>query len=105
MSGDVCLIDGCRSLDEVDSFRKLCDDLIVICVHASRQDRFDRIMARGREDVPKDIDEFDERDKKELDWGIGDIIALSDVVISNDSDLETFRDKIKTTFEKLNLGS
>ena len=103
MSEDVCLIDGCRSMDEVDSFRRLSDNLTIICVHASRKDRFDRIMARGREDVPKDMEEFDSRDRKELDWGLGDIIALSDIVISNDSDIATFRLKIEAAFRKLNL--
>ena len=62
-------------------------------------------MARGREDVPASIEEFDSRDRKELDWGIGEIIAMSDIVIPNDSDLDTFRQKIRKIFESMGLSS
>lgn len=103
MSSDMCLIDGCRSLDEIGCFRSMSDDMTVICVHAARKDRYDRIIARGREDVPESIEEFDQRDRKELEWGIGEIIALSDIVISNDSDLESFRDKIDHVFKTMGL--
>ena len=77
----------------------------MICVHASRKDRYERIMARGREDVPESIEEFDSRDRKELDWGIGEIIAMSDIVIPNNSSLETFRQRIRKVFENMGLSS
>jgi hypothetical protein len=47
------------------------------------------------------MEEFDERDRRELGWGLGDVIALSDIMIVNDSDLETFRQKAKESLEAL----
>ena len=101
MSGDIFLVDGCRSLDEVDSYKGLSDNVYIIGVHAPRSVRYDRLVKRGREDAPRDIAEFDERDNRELGWGLGNVIALSDIMIINDSDLESFQSKVKKELEAL----
>jgi dephospho-CoA kinase len=101
MSGEVFLVDGCRSLDEVESFRGLSDDVVVVAVHAPRAQRYSRLVARGRNDAPADMDEFDVRDRREMGWGISDTIALADVMIVNDSDLETFRERVTKALEVL----
>ena len=91
MSGDLFLVDGCRSMDEVRSFRGLSDDVYIIAVHTARSERFRRLVSRDREDAPRNEAEFDERDSREIGWGIAEVIALSEYIIVNDSDLETFR--------------
>ncbi|MBR4226122.1 MAG: AAA family ATPase [Candidatus Methanomethylophilaceae archaeon] len=91
MSGDLFLVDGCRSMDEVRSFRGLSDDVYIIAVHTARSERFRRLVSRDREDAPRNEAEFDERDSREIGWGIAEVIALSEYMIVNDSDLETFR--------------
>ena len=101
MYGDIFLIDGCRSMDEVRSYRRLSDDVLIIGVHAPRSVRYDRLVKRGRDDAPKDLEEFDERDERELGWGLGNVIALSDILIVNDSDLESFRNQVKKHLEAL----
>ncbi len=101
MSGDVFFVDGCRSMAEVESFRGLSEDVFVIGIHAPRMVRYDRLVRRGRADAPRSISEFDERDQRELGWGIGNVIALSDFMIINDSDLETFRSKARAELEAL----
>lgn len=101
MSGDIFLVDGCRSLDEVDSYKGLSDNVYIIGVHAPRSVRYDRLVKRGREDAPKDMSEFDERDNRELGWGLGNVIALSDIMIINDSDLGSFQSKVKKELEAL----
>jgi dephospho-CoA kinase len=101
MSGDIFLVDGCRSLDEVDSYKGLSDQVYIIGVHASRAVRYDRLVRRGRDDAPKDMKEFDERDSRELGWGLGSVIALSDILVINDCDLETFRAKVTKELEAL----
>jgi dephospho-CoA kinase len=45
--------------------------------------------------------EFDERDNREMGWGLGNVIALSDFMIVNDSDLDSFKEKVKRTLEEL----
>ncbi len=101
MSGDLFLVDGCRSLDEVNSYRGLSDNVYIIGIHAPRMTRYERLVKRGRDDAPKDIAEFDERDNRELGWGLGNVIALSDIMIINDSDLKSFKAKVRKELEAL----
>ena len=101
MSGDIFLVDGCRSMDEVRSFRELSDDVHVIGIHAPRGIRYDRLVRRGREDAPGSIGDFDARDERELGWGLSDVIALSDIMIVNDSTLGSFREKVAAVLEGL----
>ena len=59
MSGDLFLVDGCRSLDEVYSYKGLSDQVYIIGIHAPRMTRYNRLVKRGREDAPANITEFD----------------------------------------------
>ncbi len=101
MHGDIFLVDGCRSLDEVNSYKGLSDQVYIIGIHAPRRIRYERLVKRGREDAPKDMAEFDERDNRELGWGMGSVIALSDYLILNESDLESFQKRVKEVLEAL----
>lgn len=101
MSGDLFLVDGCRSMDEVDSYRGLSSEVYIIGVHAPSKTRYDRLVKRGREDAPHNIEEFNERDNRELGWGLGNVIAMSDIMIVNDSDLDSFKAEVKKELEAL----
>ncbi len=101
MSGELFLVDGCRSMDEVRSYRELSDDVHIISVHASRATRYERLVRRGREDAPADMDEFDRRDAREMGWGLSDLIALSDIMIVNDSDLPGFQRSVRDALEAM----
>jgi dephospho-CoA kinase len=83
-------VDGCRRMDEIRSFRSLGGDVSIVAVHASPEVRYERLVKRGRDDAPHNTDEFDERDKRELSWGVGEVLALSDYMVVNMSDLEDF---------------
>ena len=91
MSGDLFLVDGCRSMNEVRSFRGLSKDVYIIAIHTARSERFRRLVSRDREDAPHNEEEFDARDNREIGWGIAEVIALSEYLIVNNADLETFR--------------
>ena len=91
MSGDLFLVDGCRSMNEVRSFRDLSKDVYIIAIHTARSERFRRLVSRDREDAPHNEEEFDARDNREIGWGIAEVIALSEYLIVNNADLETFR--------------
>lgn len=101
MSGDIFLVDGCRSMDEVRSYRELSDQVYIIGVHAPRMTRYERLVKRGRDDAPGSIEEFDERDNRELGWGLGSLIALADILLVNDSDLESFHEHVRKELEAL----
>ena len=91
MHGDLFLVDGCRSMDEVVSYRSLTDNVIIIGIYAPPSERYVRLIARGRDDAPRTVEEFDARDSREMGWGLSDVLALADIMVPNDSDLPTFR--------------
>jgi len=79
----VHVIDGVRSIDEVKEFGKY-GSTIIVAVHASPRERFNRLKSRGRQDDPSTWDEFTYRDLRELELGIGNVIALADVMVVNE---------------------
>jgi len=81
--GDTVVIDGIRSVAEVEIFRKTAD-VRLISVLASPKRRFELLTARGRTDAPPNLESFKVRDDRELSIGIGDAIALADEAISNE---------------------
>ncbi len=99
MSGDIFMIDGCRSMDEVRAYRNLTDDVNIVAIFASPKTRYDRLVKRAREDAPKNIDEFNERDNRELGWGLGETMALADRMIINESSLDDFKKAVKELME------
>ncbi len=101
MHGELFLVDGCRSMDEVRSFRRLSDDVEIIAVHTPRSERYRRLVNRNRDDAPHNMEEFDARDSREIGWGIAEVIALSEHMIINDSDLETYRARSREILESL----
>ncbi len=80
---DIVVIDGVRSLHEIEYFSKYAP-VVVVAVHASPRERFRRLKNRGRKDDPKKWEDFAERDLKELEIGIGNVIALADVMVVNE---------------------
>jgi dephospho-CoA kinase len=85
----IVVIDGLRSSYEAGLFRSHWGyDLKVLAVHSSPDIRFKRLSERGRGDDPSERDVFEERDRRELGWGLGEVIALADIMIINDRDIE-----------------
>ena len=91
MSGNIYLIDGCRSMEEIKAFRGLSDDVNIVAIHAPPKVRYERLVKRQREDAPKNTEEFEARDTREIGWGLAEVVALADHLILNDGPLERFR--------------
>ena len=89
---DYIVVDGIRNIEEINLFKKeLSSDFVVIAIDAPDELRKKRALSRGREDDSNDIKNIGERDKRELRWGIGDVIASADIVISNEGSIDEFR--------------
>lgn len=99
MYGNIFMIDGCRSMDEVRAYRNISDDVNIVGIFASPATRYDRLVKRGRDDAPKNIEEFQARDTRELGWGLGETMALADYMIINESSLEDFKRDVKKLME------
>lgn len=95
MSGNVFLVDGCRSPEEIKSFKGLTDDVIVVAIHTSPKIRYERLLLRARSDAPSTVDEFNARDAREMGWGMSDVISLSDEMIVNNDTLKKFHRNAK----------
>jgi len=95
------VIDGVRNVEEIEAFKKeLGDDFVVIAVEASSETRWRRALERGRADDNKDIKLVEERDRRELGWGLGVVMASADVVVSNEGGLKEFRRRIRDLLSK-----
>ncbi len=99
---DCIVIDGIRNSEEIDLFKKELDsNFIVIAITASEKIRKKRILARGRKDDSKEIKDIEERDRRELGWGLGDVIKYADIRILNEGSIDEFRDKIRKTLDEI----
>jgi dephospho-CoA kinase len=103
MEEAVVVIDGIRSLAEVDVFRGSFKGVLV-AVHASPEMRYERLRERGRSDDPQDFGTFRERDLRELGFSLGWAIALADHMLVNEGTLEGFRGLYKGLLERLEVG-
>lgn len=99
---NLIVIEGCRSIAEIDVFDDYAEELIIIGVHTSPKVRFTRLQERNREDAPPTWDVFRERDIREISVGLGGVIALSDIMLINEGTLEGFRELSKELVAKLN---
>jgi dephospho-CoA kinase len=99
---DLLVIDGVRNIEEIETFEKeLGKNFLLIAVQVSDKERYKRAMFRGRKDDSQDINLVRERDKRELSWGLGSVIASADIVISNEGPVEKFKQKINELFNKI----
>ncbi|MGB9684830.1 MAG: AAA family ATPase [Candidatus Bathyarchaeales archaeon] len=95
------IVDGVRSLAEVEEFRKQFPKFTLLAVHASPETRFKRLYNRQRSDDPKNWQIFHERDMRELSVGLGNAIAMAEHLIVNEDNLETVKRKTREVLRKV----
>ena len=96
----ILIVEGVRSNDELEEFQKYFR-VTVIAIISPPEVRFGRLKTRGRSDDPKNIAEFNERDKQEQSFGISDVIDSADRYILNDDVIETFREEIRIVLKEI----
>ncbi len=102
--GKVVVVDGIRSLDEVEEFKRHFPNFALIAIQASPKTRYGRLSRRKRSDDPKSWETFMERDLRELGVGIGAVIATADNLIVNEGTLAQLKKKIKRLMKEV-LGN
>jgi dephospho-CoA kinase len=85
------LVDGCRSDAEVTVFRHHFGDLFVLGIYSAPETRYERLIRRARGDDGQNLQEFYDRDRRELKWGIGNAFTLADGMLVNEGTIEEFR--------------
>jgi dephospho-CoA kinase len=96
------IIEGVRSLHELTEIRTKYD-VVLLAIHASPKTRFQRLLSRNRSDDPKTWETFQERDFRELDVGLGHVLALADVVLVNEGNISELELAFKKAVSRLNL--
>jgi dephospho-CoA kinase len=98
----VVIVEGIRSLHELNELRSKFE-VIPLAIHASPKSRFQRLISRNRSDDPKTWEVFQERDFRELDVGLGHVLALADIVLINEGSISQLQLAFNEAFAKLNL--
>jgi dephospho-CoA kinase len=94
---DTVVVDGIRSGVEVDRFEAAFGDAFsLVSIEAPFETRAERLELRGRDAGDDEGGEsLDERDQRELDFGMGDAIDRADLTVENDGSLDAFRTEIR----------
>ena len=100
---NLVIIEGIRSHHEVEMFKENFDDFLILSIFSNPNIRFERLKKGMREDDTTDYQGFANRDQRELNFGIGNVIALSDKIIVNESDLESYEKEINEFLDELNI--
>lgn len=98
---DIVVIDGIRSLHEVNKFRRHFPNFTLLAIHSSPETRFQRLFQRQRSDDPKRWDTFLERDLREISVGLGNAIATADYMIVNEGTKTEFERKASEVLEDI----
>jgi len=95
VTGPSVVIDGARSEAEVQAFKEAINHVQVVAVHAAPKIRYERLRLRGRDDDSLTDDILFERDSRELDIGLGRLIAQADIMIINEGEPEDLQSQIR----------
>ncbi len=131
--GDLVVIDGIRSKDEVDYFRANSAEFMLIEVWAPADARLKWITSRGRPDDPRldhprtmgepenetadqktvvscrdgtkqTAEALERRECRELGWGMSEAIKGADRRIANSGSLEEFQKSVREVLEEFALA-
>ena len=79
------IITGMRDTEVPELFNEYFDEFIIVFVSATPETRLERLQDRGRQDEADfTMDDLEDRDAREDDWGTGDIQEVSDVELINE---------------------
>lgn len=96
------IVDGIRSHHEVGVFRdRIGSDFVLVGIHTDPNERHARMTRRGRDDDPDDEAGHDERDQREMNWGLARTIAMADEMVVNDETLEAFHAEFAGLLDEL----
>jgi dephospho-CoA kinase len=99
--GGVVLVDGLRSMAEVERFHEAFgEDFLLLSIEAPFDLRAERLGARGREVTDTDREKLREREERELGFGMAEVLENADLTIENADSLERFRDRVRTVLQE-----
>ena len=90
------LVDGIRSDTEVERFEDaFSEEFLLVSIEAPFEERAERLDLRGRDaSADEGGESLDDRDERELGFGMGEAMAMADVTIENTDSLDAFHDRV-----------
>ena len=89
---DTVVVDGLRSMAEVDAFTDAFgDEFSIVSIEAPFDLRVERLGDRGRDGTDSDLEALRERDERELGFGMGEVMDAADYRIKNTDSLDVFQ--------------
>ena len=96
------VIDGLRGVAEVDAYRReFNNNFKLIAIAASPEVRFERVKSRSRPDDALSFQGFEEKDERELAWGLEEALSTADCHISNEGSLDELKFSVSKVIERL----
>ena len=95
------VVDGIRSLNEVEEFKKHFKTFTLIAIHSSPETRFKRLNNRQRSDDPQNWQIFRERDLRELSVGLGNAIAMAEYMVVNEGDINSVKEHARAVLKRV----
>ena len=100
LNKEVVFVDGMRSKIEINVFREEWK-FPIVAIELGEQERFNRLLARGRSDDPKSINELRARDKRENNFGLDEVIKAANYTIINDKSNKSLKKNIRKLVKKI----
>jgi len=99
---EAVVVDGIRSDVEVERFEAAFGDAFTLVrIEAPFETRAGRLELRGRDASGDEGGEaLAERDRRELDFGMGEAMDRADLSVENDGSLDDFRGEIRAILEQ-----
>ena len=96
------VIDGLRGIAEVNAYRReFKRDFKLIAISASPEVRFERVKGRSRPDDPRSFKRFEEKDERELAWGLEEALSAAEYSIQNEGTLQELKSAVSRLLERL----
>jgi len=93
---ETVVVDGLRSMVEVEAFREEFGEAFeIVSIEAPFELRAERLADRGRDASDVDLEALRDRDERELDFGMGEVMEAADYRIDNTDTLESFRRRVQ----------
>lgn len=97
---NVVFVDGIRSTHEVELFRQHWK-FPIIAILCEDSTRHSRLIERGRADDSLNKDLINERDARELGFGVGNVIKCAEYQVENKSDKDVLKQQVIEIVNKI----
>jgi predicted RNA binding protein with dsRBD fold (UPF0201 family)/dephospho-CoA kinase len=96
------VIDGIRGIAEVNAFKEeFKGDFKLISITAGHMVRFERVKGRSRPDDALNLERFEEKDERELAWGLEEALEAAEYSIQNEGTLKELNSNVSRLLEQL----